>query len=241
MATARANLFVDILLSNGEHFAISDYNDDIILNGVEYSAAGGMIAVGKVDFGLRANESETTITISGIPSDNIDLVFDINLKGSPIRMYRAYFDVNTGELLPMTGNPFGRFKGYVTNFDLVDELDEDGNLIFMINISATSLVSLLANKVSGQRTNPIDRVRWFTGGGGGGWDGPPPPGVPGHPRDPAPFDPPPPLFPINPPPGVIPFSEFGNVSKLENFPYVFGDKNATALLNNKQQPPERGQ
>lgn len=239
MATARANLFVDILLSNGEHFAISDYHDDIILNDVEYSAAGGLIAVGKVDFGLRANESETNITISGIPSDNIDLVFDINLKGSPIRMYRGYFDVNTGDLLPIAGNPFGRFKGYVTNFDLVDELDEDGNLIFMLNISATSLVSLLANRVSGQRTNPIDRIRWFTGGGGGGWDGPPPPGVPGNPINPPPPIPIPP--PFNPPPGEQPFSEFGNVSKLENFPYVFGDKSATALLNSKNNPPERGQ
>jgi hypothetical protein len=239
MAQARANLFVKIDLGNGETFAITDHYSDLVLNGVEYDAAGGLVGIGNLDFTLRATESETTLTISGIPEDNVNLIFEADFKGSPVTILRGFFDTKTGDLLPITGNPFGRFRGYVTNFDIVEEVVDGGNRVFVLNLSMTSLVSLLANKISGQRTNPIDRDRWYTGGGTGGSDGPPGPGEPGSPVEPPlPGDPFfQPTFPIPLPP-----NEFINVGGLENFPFNFGDVTSTRLFTSRGQlPPERGQ
>jgi len=49
------------------------------------------------------------------------------------------------------------FSGIISNYEISDDLsqgDDTGQLL--INFNCTNLIELLANKIAGRRTNPID-------------------------------------------------------------------------------------
>ena len=104
------------------------------------------------------------ITISGIPNENVQEILYSDIKGSPISVYRVIFDSNTGDILAITGNPAGRFFGYVNNYSIQNEID-------VIELAGTttvsfecgSFVNLLNTFVNGRRTNPVDQKEFFPG------------------------------------------------------------------------------
>jgi hypothetical protein len=111
---------------------------------------------------LRASPQEISITISGIPSDNIIDILTNKVKGSDVRVYRVFFDSTTGEFLEIAGNPAGKFNGIVNNFDITDELDMGSSTgTIALTLTCSNVVELLNNKVTGRRTNPIDQKLYY--------------------------------------------------------------------------------
>lgn len=153
----QTSLFVKITIPGYDTLTFSDYHRDITLNGTTYQALGELVGVTESSDELRAAPKDITVTISGIPDQNIPDILNNKVKGSSVEILRGIFDINTSELISLSGNPGGMFRGVVSNYEISDDLgigDDTGTVTIALN--ATSIVELLNNKISGRRTNPSD-------------------------------------------------------------------------------------
>jgi hypothetical protein len=160
----QTNLFVKIDVPGYAVLAFSDYYKAQTFSGTNYQALGQLVSVTNNSSSLRATSEEITVTISGIPAGRVSEILDNKIKGSRIEVYRAFFNTETGELLNIAGNPAGKFKGVISNYSISDDLGEgDDTGTVAIVLSATSVVDLLNNKVTGRRTNPLDHKEFYPG------------------------------------------------------------------------------
>lgn len=158
----QTNLFVKIDVPNYAVLAFSDYYKAQTFSGTNYQALGQLVSVTNSSSSLRATNEEITVTISGIPAGRVSEILDNKIKGSRIEVYRAFFNAETGELLNIVGNPAGKFKGVISNYSISDDLGEgDDTGTVAIVLTATSVVDLLNNKVTGRRTNPLDHKEFY--------------------------------------------------------------------------------
>jgi hypothetical protein len=155
-------LFVRIDIPDYTVMRFSDYYKALTINGESYTGLGSLMNVSDSTSELRLSDTEVSVTFSGIPAANIDMVQDYLIKGSDIQIYRGIFNPTTGALLSISGNPMGKFKGIVNNFALQEQWTEgsDDSTVTVL-LTCTSVVSLLRNKISGRRTNPIDQQFWY--------------------------------------------------------------------------------
>lgn len=153
----QTNLFVKLDIPGYSVLTFSDYHKNYTVAGTNYTGLGQLLSVSNSEDNLRAAPSELSISISGIPSANVTDIINNRIKGSECKVYRGFFNVDTGDLLSIVGNPAGKFQGVVSNYEIADELDMgDDTGTVTLTLTVTSVVSLLENKISGRRTNPQD-------------------------------------------------------------------------------------
>ena len=153
----QTNLFVKLDIPGYAVLTFSDYHKNYTIGGTSYTGLGQLLSVGNSDDSLRAAPAELNIGISGIPSGNVTDIIDNRIKGSECKIYRGFFNVDTGELLSIAGNPAGKFQGVVSNYEIADDLEMgDGTGTVTLTLTITSVVELLQNKITGRRTNPQD-------------------------------------------------------------------------------------
>jgi hypothetical protein len=153
----QTNLFIKIVVPNYGTLTFSDYHKNFTIAGTVYDGLGELVALTNTTSSLRAAPEEITISISGIPAGNVSDILSSRIKGSAVNVYRGFFDVNTGNLISVSGNPAGKFQGVISNYEISDDLDMgDSTGTIVLNLTATSVVELLNNKVTGRRTNPAD-------------------------------------------------------------------------------------
>lgn len=158
----QSNSFVRIEIPNYQTLRFSDYHKAFTINSESYDGLGELITITDTSSDLRAAPQELTIAISGIPAGNISDILNNKIKGSSIILYRALFNPTTGNLISLSGNPSGKFKGVVSNFVISDELSSGSDTgTRELILTCTSVVELLSNKVSGRRTNPLDMKQWY--------------------------------------------------------------------------------
>lgn len=153
----QTNLFVKLVIPGYSTLTFSDYHKNYTISGTDYTGLGQLLSVGNTEDSLRAAPSDITVAISGIPSQNVTDILDNKIKGSACEIYRGFFNVDTGALLSIAGNPAGKFQGVVSNYDITDDLamgDDTGTVT--LSLTVTSVVELLQNKITGRRTNPQD-------------------------------------------------------------------------------------
>lgn len=157
-----SSLFVRIDIPDYEVLRYSDYYKAYTINGESYTGLGSLMTVSDSTSELRLSDTEVTVAFSGIPVANINMVQDYRIKGSDIEIYRGIFNAATGALLAVAGNPMGKFKGIVNNFTLQEDWQEGSNdSTVTVLLTCTSVVSLLRDRLSGRRTNPIDQQFWY--------------------------------------------------------------------------------
>lgn len=155
-------LFVRIDVPDFQVLRFSNYYMPLTIDGESYAALGSLMSVSESTSELKLSDGEIIVTISGIPTANIDTVLDYKIKGSNIQIYRGLFNTTTGALLAVSPNPAGKFKGLVNNFSLNEEYDvEQKNSTVTIQLTCTSVVGLLRRKVAGRRTNPVDQKAFY--------------------------------------------------------------------------------
>jgi hypothetical protein len=160
--SVQTNLFVRLDIPDYAVLTFSDYHRSLTIDGTAYTGLGQLLAISDTSGSLRASPADVTISISGIPTANVTAILNNRIKGSEVKIYRGFFNPSTGQLLSVVGNPAGKFQGVINNFEISDDLEmgsDSGS--FTLILTATSVVELLNNKVSGRRTNPADQKEFY--------------------------------------------------------------------------------
>lgn len=158
----QTNLFVRLDIPGYQVLKFSDLAYSYTVNSESYTSLGQLLSITDSTSELRATEQEVSVGISGIPSQNITDILGHRVKGSDIKIYRGFFNPDSGQLLSITGNPALKFQGIVSNFDINDELDMGSQTgTITLTLTCTSIVSLLVNKTTGRRTNPLDMKQFY--------------------------------------------------------------------------------
>lgn len=170
--SVQSNLFVRIVVEeyrtspSGSYteqiLRFSDRNSSFTIEGESYLGVGNLMGISSSNSELLGSSSELTITLSGIPNSSINEIVNSRLKGSKVTIYRAFFDASSGNILAISGNPLGRYSGYINNYSLNEEYDTNTRLSTnTLVIVCNSLIDTLANKIAGRKTNPESQKRFY--------------------------------------------------------------------------------
>lgn len=155
-------LFVEIALS-ASYIRFSDYNANVTIDGNLYQGLGKFIGITQSTSELKSTAEGISITITGIPNSSITDILNANIKGSPIKVLRVFFDATTGTVLSIAGNPAGRFFGLVNNYSLDEEYDVNTRTgVNTITLSCSSVTEYLENKIAGRKTNPTSFKSYYS-------------------------------------------------------------------------------
>lgn len=152
---------------NGTTYYISNLYAPITYNGNTYTQLGHFLNMSELQDDLKATNNNITISMSGIPPDDgspnyMNIVLNSNIKGSRVQIFRAFFNYTNDALIP--GAVYQRFNGYVSNYALNENWDQDGKLVSnTISIQCSSVHAILERKYSGRRTNNQDQTFFFPG------------------------------------------------------------------------------
>jgi hypothetical protein len=152
-------IFIKWVIPNFDTAYISDYHTPVTFGGNTYTNIGNLLEVSPIQTEIRASNSELSLTLSGIPNNSINTIFNQAIKGSQIELFRGFFDPTTHQLISLApnANPLLKFKGIVTNYSISDIVEvESLSASTSIVLTCNSIVEILSNKVSGRRTNPSD-------------------------------------------------------------------------------------
>ena len=159
-------LLIDIVVNTTTYY-ISNAYAPITYAGNTYTQLGHFMNMSEIQDDLKITNNQISITLSGIPPDDgspnyMNIVLNSNLKGSAIRIYRAFFDVSTGYYNPTA--VYLRYSGYVSNYSLNENWDQDNKLVSnAIGIQCSSIHAIMEKKYSGRRTNDGDQQYWYPG------------------------------------------------------------------------------
>lgn len=170
--SVQSNLFVRIQIDEYSLTAGGPYTAEVLkfsdslttytINGESYTPLGALMAVTASASELRVSSGEVTITVSGIPSTSISEIVNSKIKGAPVRVYRQFSDATTGTALAIAGNPSGRFRGFVNNYAINEEWDNETRTVTnTLVFSCASAVEVLNRKIAGRKTNPESEKRFF--------------------------------------------------------------------------------
>jgi hypothetical protein len=154
----QTNIFVKISYPDTTFDYFSDYHREFSFGGDTYTGFGSLLSVAPTENNLRAAPMQVEVVLSGLPTTVIQNALASDLKGSFIEIFRAFFDAETGELLPVGENPAGKFRGVVNNFSIENNItmgDDTANVSILLECS--SVLQYLENKIGGRRTNPLDQ------------------------------------------------------------------------------------
>ena len=151
---------IDLQIGATTYYISSNWKP-VTVGGNAYTELGAFLSMANLSDDLKYNSSDLTLTLSGIPSDQnyLSKILTENIKGGNVTIQRAFVDQDTYEL---TSSQYTRFKGIITNF----KIDETVNILskqmdYAVTVTLASQLTVLSNKITGQRTNPDDRKRLY--------------------------------------------------------------------------------
>ena len=154
-------MLIDLQLDANVYYISSAWKP-VTYNSQTYTELGAFLNVSPFTEDIKTTNGDISLSLSGIPSNQnyLQEVLSTEIKGGEVTIYRAFFDDNYGL---SASNVFQRFKGIITNF-AIEETENilQGELTSTIGISCASINTILDNKISGQRTAPTDRRKFFT-------------------------------------------------------------------------------
>ena len=160
-------LLIDIVVNSTTTYYISNAYSPIVFQGNNYTQLGNFMGMSEIQDDLKVTNNQISITLSGIPPDDgspnyMNIVLNSNLKGSRIKIYRAFFDIDTGNYVPT--QVYLRFSGYVSNYSLNENWDQDSKSTSnAIGIQCSSIHAIMEKKYTGRRTNDGDQQTLYPG------------------------------------------------------------------------------
>jgi hypothetical protein len=160
----RHGMLIDLTV-NGVGYYISNLYSTVTYNGHQYQTMGSFLNITEMQNDLRATNNQLNISLSGIPvSDEtpnfLNITLNSKIKGSRIQIYRAFFNSNTLTTIGV----YQRYNGYVSNYSLNENWDQDNRLVSnTINLQCSNINAIIEKQFSGRRTNDGDQKRWYPG------------------------------------------------------------------------------
>lgn len=137
----------------------SDYDTSVVINSDTYVPLGKFLGITASTSELRPTDNPITITLSGIPTNSINEIVYSKIKGSPIKIYRGYFDVATGAQI---GSFEGKFLGSVNNYSIQEEYEvESRSSSHIVMLECSSSVKILEQKIAGRKTNKQSQQKFY--------------------------------------------------------------------------------
>lgn len=158
-ASLESSILIKWEVPNFDTAYLTDGTLALSLGGQTYTNIGNLLGVSNTVSELSSSTGEVTVSLSGVPTGSISTLFDQEIKGSNITIYRAFFNPVTHQPLIVSGstNVLQKFKGIVTNYSISDSVDLGSNMaLSTITLTCASKVEILSNFTSGRRTNPAD-------------------------------------------------------------------------------------
>jgi hypothetical protein len=158
---------------NATDYFIANTYGPVTWNGDSYLGLGHFIGMNELQDDLRATNNAIQISLSGIPKDPgeaglgaynsyIQLILNTNIKGSRVKIYRAFFDTTSRELL--ADQVSLRFSGYVSNYTLTDGIDQQAKQgTNTVVLQCASVNAILEKRIAGRRTNATDQKTLYPG------------------------------------------------------------------------------
>lgn len=155
-------LLIDLQIG-GTTYYISNAYKSLTYNSNTYTELGAFLGVSQMSDDLKTTNGDINIALSGIPSNQnyISLMLSNPIKGGEVSVKRAFLNDQY-----QIDTVVERFKGVITNFTLGEDVElQEGEITKNISVSVASINTLLENLISGQRTNPVDRDKFYSGDG----------------------------------------------------------------------------
>ncbi len=156
-------ILIDLELDGITYYISSAYNP-VTYNANTYTELGSFLQISEFPEDIRTTNGDISITLSGIPSEQnyLSLILTEPIKGGNVTVYRGFYDTPHAEI--QTDQVYTRYKGVITNFSIQDDASrlEDRETVTM-SIMTSSINTVLKNKIKGQRTNPTERTRLYSG------------------------------------------------------------------------------
>lgn len=147
---------------NPKTIYFTDYHSPIEIDGTLYDGIGDLLSISESEVELRAAPSEVTVTISGLGNVAAQDILQNRYKGAKIDILRVFVDAKTSEILDISNNPAGRFRGLITNISINEEFDiRENTASNTIGFICSSQVSLINRKVAGRKTNSTEQRNFF--------------------------------------------------------------------------------
>jgi hypothetical protein len=131
------------------------------------SARGRLVNITPAQSEIRGNTSPLTMTLTGLPDTDLqDDLLDTRFKWANVTIWRGLFD-ETGSLILESDlvTPLAetmRFKGYVSNYSVVESYDHqtlDSDVY--VTVECSSALNLLTQKTAGRMTNSESNKSFF--------------------------------------------------------------------------------
>lgn len=148
-------------------YKISNCYTNVTYNGYTYTALGGFLDITDIQGDLQSTNNDVTISLSAIPADYIEAIMDRQIKGGRVRLYRVFFDTatQTVKTIDSVDQVFLRFDGIINNFAIQEDLElTESTVTHTITVTASSILSVLENRVSGRRTNTFSYQVYYEEG-----------------------------------------------------------------------------
>lgn len=146
-------------------YRISNCYSNVVYGGNTYTALGGFLQITDIQGDLQSTNNEISLSLSAIPAEYIEAIMGREIKGGTIRLYRAFFDTATQQIKNIGGTDqiFLRFDGYINNFAIQEDVgsNQSADVTHTITVTASSILGILENRVSGRRTNTTSYQREY--------------------------------------------------------------------------------
>jgi len=153
-------VLIDLNLDSNVYYLSGAYKT-ITYNSNNYTELGSFLQIDSIAEDIKTTNGDVAISLSGIPSeaDYLSQVLSAPIKGGEVTVYRAFFGV---DYTVDSANIFQRFKGIITNFAITENYDAQAKRnTNSITVTCASINTILENRITGQRTNPTDRQKFY--------------------------------------------------------------------------------
>jgi hypothetical protein len=155
-------LLIDLQLNSTTTYYLSNHYQSVSYNGNDYTQLGYFLQMSEMQNDIKPTNNQVQIALAGVPSDVVpdfpSLALNTEIKGSRIKIYRAFFQNN--ELI----DAYLRFSGYVSNYTLNETWDDVERLTtFTVGLQCSNLLAIIERQYAGRRTNEKDQKAYFPG------------------------------------------------------------------------------
>lgn len=128
----------------------------ITVDGITFNGLGDLLNLGDIQRDIKSTSDDLTISLTGIDGNNVGLVLSSDIKGSLVEVWRGFLNSDNQIIQTPTQQFFKRYQGLVNNVGITEGFDDRARTrIATCTISCASFRTILENRISGIRTNPV--------------------------------------------------------------------------------------